>query len=242
MDRPPPCLFLAVVLPPSSRTFLCSATSPKVRSDAPVVLSCVLLHRRKFVVMPPRGNFCQLHCPACYRRDPASIPGHFMWYKSDTGACFFFRIFRFYRVSFGQPSIYCRRCVMLAVHHVVLFNTPGSRFWSALGLLTKAWSGIQLWPRNEGVTWAWSPSSLGLLLQLCAEGDMVRPVYVNHTLLTRYDIRNISLIASVCLNGAVNHTLRLCNAGRYEWVFVPSLMYLDLHQGRRRFQGHLRPR
>ena len=101
-----------------------------------VVLPCVLLHRLMFVAMPPRDNFCQRDCPACYRWDPGSIPAEFMCYKSGSGANFFFRIFKFYRVSFHQPSTYRWHCVILAVDRVVLYNTPVSRFWSALGLLT----------------------------------------------------------------------------------------------------------
>jgi hypothetical protein len=33
----------------------------------------------------------------------------------------------------------------------------------------------------------------------------------------------------VCANGAVNHTLRLWNAGHYERFFIPSLIYLDFY-------------
>lgn len=102
-------VFSCCYVSPSSRTVLCSPPSPNVRSDA------------------PRGDFCQRHCPACYRWDPGSIPGQFMCYKSGTGADFF-RIFMFSRVSFHQPSKYLRRCLILTVHPVVLYNTPVSRF------------------------------------------------------------------------------------------------------------------
>jgi len=207
-----------------------------------VVLSRVLLHLRMFVVCPHVVTSANATVRPVTDGTRVRFQVSLCAVEVALGPAFF-RLFRFSRVSFRQPSVYRRRCVILAVDRVVLYNTSVSRFWSALSLLTEAWSGIQPWPRNEGGNLSavtkfpgtTSFSSVQTVIWCCL-------VYVNHTLLTRYDICNISLNVLVCSEGAVNHTLRLWNVGRYERFFIPSLMYFDLHQGRRRFQGHLRPR
>jgi len=65
---------------------------------------------------------------------------------------------------------------------------------------------------------------------LGADGDMVVPVYVNRTLVTRYEICNISLnVSCVFKQRGESCVLRLWNAGRYERFFSPSLIYLDFY-------------